>query len=295
METVMARILIAGCGDLGCALGLRLVDAGHDVFGLRRRTESIPTSIYAIKADLTDPKSLEMLPASIDFLVYSATPGAATEDAYQNAYVVGLRNVLRALDSHKTRLRRLFYLSSTSVYAQCDGQWVDELSSVEPVRFSGQRVLDGERLAAESGHPATSIRFGGIYGPGRSRLINRVRDGTTCRCDPPHYTNRIHRDDCARVIEHLLGQPRLDDCYVAVDDEPAPECEVLDWLASRLAVPIPRRATGTAAARRAGSKRVINGRLRATGFAFEFPSYREGYDALLTRTQPPETDDVAEL
>ena len=137
------------------------------------------------------------------------------------------------------------------------------------------------------------MRFGGIYGPGRTRLIDSVREGSaTCPAGPPLYTNRIHRDDCARVLEHLLFLDDPAPLYIAVDDEPAPLDDVLDWLAQRLGVAPPLRTDqaiskpgaeqrADPALRMRASKRCSNARLRASGFQFRYPTYREGYAALL--------------
>jgi nucleoside-diphosphate-sugar epimerase len=177
---------------------------------------------------------------------------------------------------------RFFYASSTGVYAQSHGEWVDEDSPTEPTGFSGLRVLEGERLALEGVPGAVVVRFGGIYGPGRTRLVDTVRRGATCVESPPLYTNRIHRDDCAGVLRHLLSLERAASAYVAVDHAPAPQCEVMDWLAARLGVPAPRRVRGQAPeAGPGGSKRCRNARLLASGYAFLYPTYREGYAALL--------------
>src|SRR4029453_15867248 len=87
---------------------------------------------------------------------------------------------------------------------------------------SGARVLGGERLVAGSGFPAIILRLAGIYGPGRTRLVDRVRDGlATCSDGPPRWTNRIHRDDCAGPARHLLPAADPGTLWLRVDDEPA--------------------------------------------------------------------------
>ena len=173
--------------------------------------------------------------------------------------------------------------------------------------------------------PATVVRFAGIYGPGRGWMIERARAGATCVGNPPKYTNRIHRDDCAGALAHLIACERIDDVYVGVDDAPVEECEVLDWLAARLGAPAPRRVRtgppgaesgppgaesdpsgaesgppgaesgssgaesdpsgaeagpGSGAARASG-KRCSNAKLRASGYRLRYPTFREGYAAVL--------------
>jgi nucleoside-diphosphate-sugar epimerase len=289
----MARILIAGCGDVGATLGQRLGAAGHEVWGLKRRPADLPSGIQPLAADLTDPATLNTLPPALDAVVYSAAAVGFSEAAYQAAYVAGVRNLLDALGQAGQRPRRLLFTSSTSVYAQHQGEWVDEDSPAQADGFSGRCIRAGEQLLWDSPWPAVAVRFGGIYGPGRTRLIDSVREGTATRPGgPPLYTNRIHRDDCARVLEHLLLLPAPAPLYLAVDDDPAPLGEVLCWLATQLGLPEPPLAanpplkpgaagTGDPALRMRASKRCRNGRLCASGFQFRYPSYRDGYAALL--------------
>ncbi|HRX71352.1 MAG: SDR family oxidoreductase [Candidatus Competibacteraceae bacterium] len=297
----MSRILIAGCGDLGTTLGQALHTAGHQVWGLKRHPADMPPGIQPIAADLTDSATLTNLPPRLDCVVYSAAAAGFSEAQYQAAYVTGVSHLLEALRQASQHPKRLLFTSSTSVYAQHQGEWVNEDSPAEAQGFSGRCIRQGEQLMWTSGWPAIAVRFGGIYGPGRTRLVDSVRDGAaTCLEGPPIYTNRIHRDDCARVLEHLLQLPEPEQLYIAVDDCPAPLDEVLDWLANQLGTPKPRRVAQTpvkpgAETRRdpttriRASKRCSNARLRATGFQFRYPGYRDGYAAILQRqfTQNP--------
>ncbi|MBL8260632.1 MAG: SDR family oxidoreductase [Candidatus Competibacteraceae bacterium] len=288
----MARILIAGCGDVGTVLGQHLHAAGHVVWGLRRRPADLPAAIRPLAADLTDPASLNRLPPDLDFIVYSAAAAGFSEAQYRAAYREGLQNLLAVLQQTGQRPRRLLFASSTSVYGQREGEWVDEHSPAEADGFSGRCIRAGEELLWDSPWPSVAVRFGGIYGPGRTRLIDSVREGTATRpAGPPVYTNRIHRDDCARALQHLLELPQAERLYVAVDDDPAPLDEVLSWLARQLGVarpPVadrsplkPGGAERDSAMRLRASKRCRNARLRASGFEFRYPGYREGYAALL--------------
>lgn len=288
----MARILIAGCGDLGTALGQNLHAAGHDVWGLKRQPSDLPPTIHPLAADLTDPATLDRLPTALDSVIYSAAAANFTEVAYRAAYVSGVSHLLQALRAGGQQPQRLLFVSSTSVYAQHQGEWVDENTPATADGFSGRCLREGEQLIWDSPWPAVAVRFGGIYGPGRTRLIDSVRDGSATRpTGAPIYTNRIHRDDCARVLHHLLDLPDPQSLYIGVDDEPAPLDEVLCWLATQLGVPnppvaplVPLKPGATrheTAARLRASKRCRNARLRASGFQFRYPSYREGYQTLL--------------
>ena len=282
----MANVLIAGCGYVGTALGTRLASEGHVVWGLRRRTDALPNSIRPLVADLTVPETLQALPPGLDVVFYTASADASDDEAYRAAYVEGLHNLLRALDHQRQVLRRVFFTSSTGVYTQASGAWVDETSPTEPGEFSGIRVLEGERLLLGSPFPATVLRLGGIYGPGRTRLIDRVRRGlAVCPEGPPLYTNRIHRDDCAGALHHLMNVDQPDHIYIGVDHEPAEQCEVLRWLAARLGVSPPgvEPPSGSEVRRHQSNKRCSNAKLIASGYTFRYPSFRDGYSALLAQ------------
>ena len=289
----MARILIAGCGDIGTTLGLALSAAGHTVWGLKRHPAEAPPGIQPLAADLTDPATLNALPPVLDAVVYSVAAAGFSAAQYQAAYVTGVHNLIEAMQRSGQQPQRLLFTSSTSVYAQHEGEWVTEESPAEAEGFSGRCIRQGEQLLWDSPWPAVAVRFGGIYGPGRTRLIDSVREGSAVRpAGPPIYTNRIHRDDCARALEHLLNLPKAEPLYLAVDDDPAPLDEVLGWLAGQLGVPEPPLATQPAfkpgaetrrdsVSRMRASKRCSNARLRASGFKFRYPGYREGYGAIL--------------
>jgi nucleoside-diphosphate-sugar epimerase len=279
------RVLIAGCGYLGCALARRLNDAGCEVFGLRRTPHGFPDGVQPIVADLSQRGTLRAVPPDLDAVVYTAAAGAYHETAYEAAYVEGLRNLLLALEEQDQSPRRILFTSSTAVYGQRDGEWVDETSPTIPRDFSGRCLLEGETLLLSSRYPGLVVRLGGIYGPGRTRLIERVRSGEArLRRTTPHYTNRIHLEDCAGMLLHLLGLEAPQRLYLGVDCEPADESLVLHWLAERLGVSPPSLGDGQNAGRRRspGSKRAANDRILASGYRFLYPTFREGYGALLS-------------
>jgi nucleoside-diphosphate-sugar epimerase len=287
----MARIVIAGCGYVGSALGLEMAGEGHEVFGLRRDPARLPAGIEPLQADLSLRESPLLLPEGIDFAVYSVSPDDGSATAYRKAYLDGLELFLRTLREQGEKPRRVLFTSSTSVYAQSHGEWVDEDSPTRPDRPSGETLLLAERLLVASGLPATVVRFGGIYGPGRTRLVEQVARGEAL-VDPPdaevrHFTNRIHRDDAAGILRQLMLRASdpgpSGDLFLGVDCEPADEAEVLRFLASELGVPAPRERTpeDPPARRRAGSKRCRNDRIRSLGYRFRVPSFRDGYPPIV--------------
>ncbi|WP_281451273.1 SDR family oxidoreductase [Paenarthrobacter nitroguajacolicus] len=275
-------VLIAGCGDLGTEVGLRFAAAGHRVVGLRRSPEKLPPEIQGVRADLSKP--LPELPTDVDIVVVAVAADTSTEEAYRAAYVNGVKNVLDALERQSIEPRRILFVSSTAVYKDSGGAVVDESTPTEPTRFSGQVLLEAEDLlfarTVGSSTQAISVRLGGIYGPGRTRLIDQVRTGKAVIPAQPKHTNRIHRDDAAAMIVHLaLMEQQPQAVYLGVDDDPAEYGDVLRFLAGELQLPEP--PVGPASDGGAGDKRCSNRRLKTTGFTFTYPSYKEGYLAVL--------------
>ena len=275
----MERIVIAGCGYIGTALGLELADDGHEVFGLRRDPSRLPARITPLQADLSRRESLLVLPEGVTLAVYCVSPDNGSAAAYRTAYLDGLERFLRTLKEQGEKPRQVLLASSTSVYAQDSGEWLDESSPARPSRPAAETLTLAERLLLASGFPAAVVRFGGIYGPGRTRLIERVQRGEAVVDSVPHFTNRIHRDDASGVLRQLLRGEPAHELYLGVDCDPADEADVLRFLAEELGVAPPRaRAQGEAPPlRRAGSKRCRNDRIRQAGYTFRYPSFREGY------------------
>ena len=272
------RILLAGCGDVGLRVATHLLAQGDDVWALRRHPlrESVP-GLYWLKADLAQPSTFGELPAGIARVVYLPAPDARDAAAYRALFVDGLRHLLEALDARA--LKQVLMVSSSAVYGGCDGAWVDEDTPPAPPGFNGALLLEAEQWLAAQGVPSTVLRLAGLYGPGRMHLAERVRAGTQrVPREVPHWANRIHVDDAASAIVHLLRLPAPLPLYLGVDDVPLPLDQLCDCIAHLLGVPPPREGATPAGV---GSKRLRNARLRASGWAPQWPDARDGYAALL--------------
>ncbi len=278
------NVLIAGCGYIGTALGLRLAAEGYTVWGLRRHPQALPPGLHPVAADLTIPESLRALPRGIDVVFYTAAAHGRTDAAYRATYVDGVQYLLEALQQQHQRPRRFFFTSSTGVYAQCHGEWVDESWPAEPTHFSGRRLLEGEQLLRESPFAATVVRLAGIYGPGRTRVLDSVRQGTAiCPAGESVYVNLIHRDDCVGALYRLMRLAYPAPLYLGVDHHPTDQGALLRWVAAQLGVPPPplEAVPETIKQQRRSNKRCRNGRLVAAGYALRYRSFRSGYAALL--------------
>lgn len=278
------RVLIAGCGDLGTEAGLRFAAAGFSVLGWRRSPENLPAPITGQAADLTGRTGeLPRIPAGTDVVVIAVAAGERSEAAYRAAYVDGTANVLDALERDGVRPRRILFVSSTAVYGDAGGGEVDEHTPPAPASVTGEVILEAERLLHDRRPDAVVLRLAGIYGPGRTRLIDTVSAGTAVVPAGTRLTNRIHRDDAAAAIVHLSTQvSHPDPLYVGVDAEPVELADVLQFLAAELRTELP--APSDSGSSRGGNRRISNRRLLGTGFEFAYPTFREGYRAVLAGT-----------
>ncbi|CAB3717672.1 MULTISPECIES: NAD-dependent epimerase/dehydratase family protein [Achromobacter] len=271
------RVLLIGCGDLGQRVARRFLARGDHVYALRRHPPADDSGIQWLQGDITRADTLPALPAGITRLIHVPAPGARDADVYRGVFVDGLRNVLDALDT--TQLKRVVFVSSSAVYGEHHGDWVDEDTPPAPQGFNGRVLLEAEAALAARGLSSTSIRLAGLYGPGRLQLIERLRSGAAgAPRQPEHWANRMHIDDAASAVFHLALLPEVAPVYVGCDDTPLPLHVLYAELASMAGAPEPRDAPAPA---NVGSKKLSNARLRASGFTLQWPDSRQGYAALL--------------
>lgn len=269
-------VLIAGCGDLGSRLARLLLDQGRHVIGLRRQARALPQRVQALAADLA--VGVPRLPR-VDQVVFCAAPDSGDAAAYRAVYETAWGNLLAALCAAETPPQRVLLITSTRPYAQQDGDWVDEDSPVSARDAQTASLLRAECMLRDSGLPGLVLRPAGLYGAGEGPLLRSLREGRArCASGPPRWSNRMHRDDAARAIVHLLGLADPAPLYLGVDCEPTDHAELLRELAAWIGVPAPESAQLPPPA---ANRRCRNARLLASGFRFEYPSWREGYRAVL--------------
>ncbi len=276
----MAKILIIGCGDLGTAIATRLFEAGHALIGVRKSKQLLPHGMQTIQADVMQENTLTVLEnIHPNIIIYCVSAGGATDAQYQASYVQGLKNVL-ATQVNNMHLQHAFFISSTRVYGQISDELLDENTPAIPADFGGERLLEAENILNTLSCNSTKLRLSGIYGAGRLYLVNMANDFAKWPQEN-HYSNRIHRDDAANFIaflaEKIANNQTVADCYLVTDDMPTPQFEVLTWLANQQN--IVTSAINMPPAQ--GGKRLSNKRLRATGFALQYPNYQAGYREIL--------------
>jgi len=287
--TAAARLFVFGLGFSALALARGLLAEGWRVAGTCRgaekaaalAAEGIETFRFDGEAPLADPAAAL---AGTTHLLASVPPDRAG-DPVLRAHAAEIA----ALES----LRWIGYLSTTGVYGDHAGGWVDETTPVTPNTERGERRAEAERawlaLGRDGGPAVQLFRLAGIYGPGRNQL-ETVAAGTAKRIlKPGQVFSRIHVEDIAAVLRASIARPNPGAAYNLCDDEPADPAEVVAFAAGLLGVepppPIPfEQAELSPMARSfyADSKRVSNRRIKEElGVALAYPSYREGLRALL--------------
>jgi len=272
----MRRVLVAGCGYLGTAVAKRFAEAGWRVIGwkLRKSPAALLQNTICVNAvDLADSESVRRNSFDADIVVHCAGAAERNAESYRRVYETGLVNLVAAFPQ-----ARLIFTSSTSVYAQPDGSWVNEESPAEPLTENGRILRRAEEIALT--HGGIVLRVGGIYGPGRSFLLRSVVEGIANASEGDRIANQAHRDDISAAIFFLAQQdpimsPRI---FNVVDDSPSSRIEILEWLSQQLAIPLTDLSGAKRQPKRADSnKRVSNAKLRALGWAPIYPSYVEGF------------------
>ncbi len=281
----MAKILIVGCGSIGFELATVLITKGHHVTALKRHLADpiLNSGMDYFSADIRSATDLKHLPKDFEQIFFIVSPDQRTETAYRAIYQTGLDNLLEHF-AGQMHVPHWFFVSSSSVYGQTDGAWVDESSPAEPKNITSQLIRDAElKLLLSTQAKHTIVRLSGIYGPGREWLIRKTQQIPALQKHPPYYTNRIHQRDCVGILSFLLEQRlqgvSLQSCYLASDDNPATLWDVVSWLATQLHITQPREKPGETGM--SMNKRCCNKRLKELGYQFQYPDYKQGYLSLI--------------
>jgi len=285
------HVTILGCGYVGTQLARALLEAGHEVVGVRRSEPALDTlespRATSIEADVTEPRSFKALPET-DAIVFAASTGGRGAEAARSILLEGVRHAFDAVAHRPEPPGQFLFTSSTGVYGDHDGDVVDETTPIDPTTEKTQVFAEAERLVWELGTEfdidATVVRFAGLYGPGRYRMDRYLEGPVTAG-----VLNMLHRDDAAGVLQFgLEADTSPEELLLAVDDEPVEKWQFARWLADACGEPEPPLQTqadrledgalSPAARRRIrAQKRCSNDRLHELGYTFAYPTYRAGY------------------
>lgn len=289
-------VMIFGCGYVGTALAQSLLAEGIAVGALTRNPEKAAQLRAMGVAEVVEGQlasedwhgALQSDYTQIVNCVSSAGGGIA---GYRESYLDGQASILRWAETRS--IERYVYTSSTSVYPQGDGAWVDASGDTTGAPETGQVLLESEALLKKAAYVAHwyVLRLAGIYGPGRHYLLDALREGSdTIAGEGSYHLNLIHRDDIVSAIRRVLGiaPTAPSGVYNLADDQPATKAALVAWLSAQLGVSAPAFDPSelTPRLRRRGGKmpdrRIANSMFKTT-FHWEpkYSSFREGYRDLL--------------
>jgi len=284
--------LILGCGYLGHRVARIWQSGGLSVAAVTRSSQKAEIwrreGLFPVIGELGDPASFPQLP-SAKWVLFAV--GYDRQGGYSQAEiaVTGLEHVLRKMHG---RCEQFVLISSSSVYGQSDGSWVDETSPTEPVQPGGQCCLAAEHRLGQlkPGARNTILRLSGIYGPGR--LLSRIstlQAGEPLSGLPEAWLNLIHVDDAARVVDRVYRHPPgQDELYLVTDDRPLPREEYYRALATLAGAPEPRFDSAQPAKRGSGgvNKRCSNRKLRESlGVSLQYPTIAQGLPHAMASSQ----------
>jgi nucleoside-diphosphate-sugar epimerase len=242
VETTVRRLII-GCGYLGERVARDWREVGDDVWALTRSVDHAARfqqlGITPLLGDVLDPGSLSALP-EVDTVLHAVGHDRSAPAAKREVYVNGLANVLKALPAD---CRRLIYISSTSVYGQSRGEWIDENSPCEPTTDGGRICRDAEQVARDlfrGAERVSVLRLSGIYGPGRlAARVESLRQQQPIAGRPDGWINLIHVDDVRHIVQTCAMLPTPVETLLVTDDRPLRRRDYYVQLAAALGVPEP--------------------------------------------------------
>ena len=278
----MFDVLIVGAGYLGRAIARLFLAQNKTVAAVTRSaahaSELEAAGISPIVGDLLWPNTLRELPRA-DAVILCPAPDTHDADSYRYLYVEGIGAFLDVLSRHSEPPGRVLYTSSTGVWGDHAGAWVDESVPPSPDGERAEVLVQAEERLLGSGFPAIVLRLAGIYGPGRNR-VQAFRSRLWPEQESDNFMNMIHVQDAAAAALHLLARGQPGSVVVGVDSLPVRESEFCAWLAAKLKMAERQAVIGEF---KPEGKRCRNALLQKLGFKFRFPTFCEGYTDLLKR------------
>ena len=275
--------LVIGCGFLGLPLARRWQNVGDTVFATTRNEQTASEfsgfGLHPLVLDTTDPASLKQLQQqSFDTVVVAVGMDRSRYDSVHHVYVDGLENVLKNLSND---IGQLIYVSSTGVYGDFGGEWVDESSPTDPQRDGGKACLAAEQLLQSSrfSDRATVLRMSGLYGNERVPTKSAVESKQWNKLSATGYLNLVHVDDAVSAVCIAAEQNLGGEMFLVSDSNPTLRREYYQFLADKFELgPIPwADVAPDPNSRGASSKRISNRKfLKQTGLVLKHPDFRSG-------------------
>ncbi len=268
------NIVIVGCGYIGTEIAAIWKKKGYSVTATTRHPEKLDSLSRAAQKSVilkgNDEDDLAPLIANNDLILI--TIAADNPEHYESAYL-NTAQIFRHLALEMDLPRHLIYISSTWIYGDYNGQWVDETSELLAKNEQARILIDAEKhylSLQELGWHVCLLRFSEIYGPGRE-LSQRVKqfEGHILPGSGSHYTNMIHKADCIAAIDYALRH-NLEGTYNIADDEHPTRKELYDTISQKFRLPKVKWAPNLTPLH-TGNKRISNHKIKAEGFAFRYP------------------------
>jgi len=280
------RVLIYGCGYLGREIGRQLLLSHSEVWGTARSRESCKKirniGISPILSDWSDRRTLSNLDA-FTHIVIAVSRGREEKRSHWESLVIGLKTLLPYISAAEN----VVYISSTGVYHQRDGLWVDENSPTFPNRPSTRAHLAAEDLLRRNrpNQPWNILRLAGIYGPNRVPNCQNVLNNTPIKTSPNSYLNLIHVEDAAQAVTAAIEKADQSK-YVVSDDRPTKRADYYSFIAQYLKASPPTfiniNDPSTNHSRAEGNKRVWNRKMKNTLLPkLKYPTFEQGLPNLL--------------
>ncbi len=280
-------VLIAGCGFVGLPLARNFVASGWETHGLT----ASETSASSLRGEPFSVHALDISKGAIwrhlaerhfEVVIHCASSGRGGTQSYEEVFFTGTQNLIANL-----KCQRLIFSSSTSVYAQTDGSWVDETAEAYPERETGQILRKTEDLVLAVG--GTVARLAGLYGPGRCAPLKKLLEGRAMiEEDGRRVMNTLHQSDAAGALQ-FLAETESTGIFNVVDNQPVAEIDWFRYVCGRLKASLPPFGPRDLNRKRGWtSKRVSNQKLRSLGWDPIYPTFREGLAPVL---RPKESND----
>lgn len=283
----MLNRLIVGCGFLGWPLALKWAanepETGQ-VFALTRsESRAQEFSAYGLSplvADITDAdtlkRSLEKIPP-VDTIVFAVGMDRSRYNDIFHVYVEGLR---KFIDAYPHSVKHLIYISSTGVYGDFGGDWVDEQSATSPAREGGKACLAAEALLAEATENWTVLRMAGLYGAQRVPTKTLIENRDWEKLSPHGFLNLIHQTDAVTAIARTAELKPMREIILCSDGNPPIRADYYQHIADKFGlgeIPWPKNAKIDPRARSANSKRIANQKmLDLLDFKLDHPDFKSG-------------------